>query len=212
MALGAYDISHSADAGPSPGVPPAPVPGAAGAASPGASTPARNQGPASKSGTPASPIQMPYSVPVRVAVPRIGIDAALIEVGLNADGTVGVPPITDALEAAWFDGGPAPGQNGPAVIDGHVDSLDVPGHRAAFYRLGDARPGDRIRVTRADGRDAVFTVDAVELDLKKDFPSARVYGPLDYPALRLITCGGGFQPGRGYVGNVIVYAHLTGRR
>jgi len=154
---------------------------------------------------------MPYAVPMRIAIPRVGIDAALIKVGLTRSGALGVPRLGDALKAAWYRRGPAPGQTGPAVIDAHVDSRAVPGNRAAFYSLGAVRPGDRVDVARKDGQVAEFTVDSVELVRKRDFPTEKVYGAVPYAALRLITCGGAFQQGIGYLDNVIVYAHLTGR-
>lgn len=154
---------------------------------------------------------MTASAPVRVTVSRVGIDAQIIRVGLASNGAVGVPPIGDALKAGWYDRGPTPGQNGPAVIDAHVDSMQLPTHRAAFYTLGSVRPGDRVDVTRADGAVAEFTVDSVEMVSKHTFPTAKVYGPLNYPGLRLITCGGAFHKGEGYLDNVIVYAHLSGQ-
>lgn len=154
---------------------------------------------------------MPYARPLRITIGRVGIDAALMRVGMTRSGALGVPPIADALKAAWFDDGPAPGQPGAAVIDAHVDSLDIPGHHAAFFTLGAVRPGDRVEVTRSDHQVAEFTVDSVELVRKRDFPTEKVYGALPYAGLRLITCGGEFRRGEGYVGNVIVYAHLTGR-
>ncbi len=153
-----------------------------------------------------------YAVPTRITVARVGIDAALIEVGFARNGTIGVPPLSDALKAAWFDRGPTPGQLGPAVIDGHVDSLDLPDHRAAFFALGAVRPGDLVEVARSDHQIAQFTVDSVELVRKRDFPTGKVYGALPYAGLRLITCGGEFVRGQGYLGNIIVFAHLTGRR
>jgi hypothetical protein len=166
--------------------------------------------PAAAAQIPAPPL--PHAVPTRVTVPRVGINALIIPVGLTRSGMLGVPPLTAALKAAWFDGGPAPGDLGPAVIDAHVDSVDVPGRRAAFYNLGAVRPGDLIEVTRSDHQVAQFAVDSVELVKKSDFPTARVYGPLPYAGLRLITCGGEFRRGEGYLGNVIVYAHLIGHR
>jgi hypothetical protein len=72
-------------------------------------------------------------------------------------------------------------------------------------------PGDQIEVTRADGNVAEFTVDSVETVPKSAFPTAKVYGALTYPGLRLITCGGAFRKGQGYLNNVIVYAHLSGQ-
>jgi len=213
LLLGGYNIVRTV-AGDAGSGPPAP-PSSAARVLPRAGTPSR-AGTASFASSPATrqavfAAAMPASAPVRLTVARVGIDAQVIRVGLSSDGAVGVPPIGDALKAGWYDRGPAPGQNGPAVIDAHVDSMKLPTHRAAFYTLGSVLPGDRVEVTRADGNVAEFTVDSVEMAPKRAFPTAKVYGPLNYPGLRLITCGGAFHKGEGYADNVIVYAHLSGR-
>ena len=136
----------------------------------------------------------------------------MFALGLNRDGGVGVPPAKEPLKAAWYDRGPAPGQDGAAVITGHVDSRFAPGNRAAFYELGAVRPGDAVDVARTDHRVAVFRVDSVALVPKVGFPTRQVYGPTGYAALRLITCGGHYDRRTGYADNVIVYAHLVGSR
>lgn len=153
-----------------------------------------------------------YARPTRVTIARVGIHADVLALGPTRDGGVGVPPVKEPLTAAWYDRGPAPGQAGPAVITGHVDSRFAPGHRAAFYELGAVRPGDDVDVTRADQRVAVFRVDSVALAPKAGFPTREVYGPTGYAALRLITCGGRYDRRTGYADNVIVYAHLVGSR
>ncbi|MEY9925630.1 hypothetical protein ABH926_000250 [Catenulispora sp. GP43] len=153
-----------------------------------------------------------YARPTRITIARVGIHADVLALGLTPDGAVGVPPAKEPLTAAWYDRGPAPGQAGPAVITGHVDSRFAPGHRAAFYELGAVRPGDDVDVTRADKRVAVFRVDSVALVPKAGFPTREVYGPTRYAALRLITCGGRYDRRTGYADNVIVYAHLVGSR
>ena len=144
----------------------------------------------------------PAHVPVRLAVAAAGIDVPLVELGIAADGTLAVP--TDYQEVGWFDGGPPPGDTGPAVIAGHVDSRSGP---APFYRLREVAPGDAVEVTRADGAVVTFTVDGVEQYPKDAFPTAAVYGPVPGPALRLVTCGGSFDRTSGhYRDNVVVYA------
>jgi sortase family protein len=153
-----------------------------------------------------------YARPTRVTVARVGIHADVLALGLTADGEVAVPPAREPLTAAWYDRGPAPGQAGPAVITGHVDSRFAPGNRAAFYELGAVRPGDTVDVARADHRVAVFRVDSVALVPKTGFPTRAVYGATGYAALRLITCGGRYDRRTGYADNVIVYAHLVGSR
>ncbi|WP_194891117.1 class F sortase [Catenulispora pinisilvae] len=151
-----------------------------------------------------------YARPTRVTVTRVGIHANVLALGLAQDGEIGVPPAKEPLMAAWYDRGPAPGQAGPAVITGHVDSRFAPGNRAAFYELGAVRPGDDVDVARADRRVAEFRVDSVALVPKTGFPTREVYGPTGYAALRLITCGGRYDRRTGYADNVIVYAHLVG--
>lgn len=153
-----------------------------------------------------------YARPISVTVARVGIHADLLALGPASSGAVGVPPSREPLKAAWYDRGPAPGQAGPAVITGHVDSRFAPGNRAAFYELGAVRPGDAVDVVRADHRVAVFRVDSVALVPKAGFPTRQVYGPTGYAALRLITCGGHYDRRSGYADNVIVYAHLVGSR
>jgi sortase (surface protein transpeptidase) len=150
------------------------------------------------------------SVPVRIDIPDVEIHAVLIKVGLQADGSVGVPPLDQAQRAAWYDGSPSPGEAGPSIIDGHVDSRETRGFRGAFYNLGRIQPGEHIEITRSDHVVATFTVDSVQQAPKAKFPTSRVYGSVPYAALRLITCGGDFDYARGsYKDNTIVYAHMT---
>lgn len=140
--------------------------------------------------------------PVRIQAPSIGLDAVVGELGLAADGSVQVPSDPDAT--GWFDQGPAPGQRGPAVVLGHVDSRTGP---AVFAKLRDLRVGDAVVVTRRDGSLVRFTVDGTLTFAKSDFPTAATYGPVPGPALRLITCGGAYVKGRGgYQSNVVVFA------
>jgi len=143
--------------------------------------------------------------PVRVQIPSIAVDATLMNLGLRDDGTMEVPP--DGTQAGWYTGAPAPGELGPAVIAGHVD---WGGHPGVFYRLRALKPDDRIVVTREDGTTAMFRVTRLEQVLKSNFPTKMVYGNIDHAGLRLITCGGSFDPqARSYDGNVIVFAELV---
>jgi LPXTG-site transpeptidase (sortase) family protein len=146
------------------------------------------------------------SIPVSIRIPIIYVDAPVMEVGKNADGTVQVPPLDEHNITGWYDGGPTPGQRGASVILGHVDSLTG---ISVFYYLRYLSSGDKIYVTLADGKVAAFEVDGVQKVSKDAFPTASVYGKADYPSLRLITCGGAFDKTTGhYLFNIIVYAHL----
>ena len=156
---------------------------------------------------------MPYSAPAHIAVPAVNLDADVISVDLNADGSLSTPSLANAKVAGWYDRGPAPGQSGAAVLDAHVDSSLMSDYRGAFFYLGLAKPGMTVNVTRADHSVAVFSIDEVQVAQKSDFPTAQVYAPTPYPSLRLITCGGDYdKKAHEYLGNTIVYAHLTAEK
>ena len=151
------------------------------------------------------------SAPVSVSIPAIGVRSRLLRLGLGRDGTLQVPSLTtSANEAAWYKHSATPGQAGTSVIEGHVDSYHGP---AVFFRLGALKPGNLIDVTRADGITAVFRVTGVREYGKDKFPSETIFGPADYAALRLITCGGDFDPATGhYLSSVVVFASLASSR
>jgi hypothetical protein len=147
------------------------------------------------------------SVPVGIRIPAIDVSAPVTKVGLDADGSVQVPPLNDHNLAGWYEYGPTPGQLGASVILGHVDS--VTGISVFFY-LKDLRKGDKIYVTLTNGKVATFVVDGVQKASKTSFPTHAVYGKIGYPGLRVITCGGTFDPTTGhYADNIIVYAQLA---
>ena len=167
--------------------------------------------PAAAGATPSTPA-LPWSRPASLAIPAIGVHTKIINLGLGPHHTLQVPPLTQAgvQEAGWYDLGPAPGQLGPAVIAGHVDSYQGPG---VFFRLGALRPGDQIHITRADGTVATFRIDAVDEYRKAGFPTRQVYGPVGYAGLRVITCGGRFDyQTHHYLSNIVIYAALTSSR
>ena len=140
---------------------------------------------------------------MRLVIPAIGVDTKLMALGLQADGTIEVPP--EGFPAGWYTGAPTPGELGPAIIAGHVDWTG-PG---VFYNLHNLKPEDQVSVTREDGSVAGFRVTSVEQFPKDQFPTALVYGNLDYAGLRLITCGGSWNPRtRHYEDNLVVFAEL----
>ena len=139
--------------------------------------------------------------PTRLRIPSIGVDTPLEALALDAAGRLESPKVYG--KAGWYTGGAVPGEPGPAVVAGHVDSRTGP---AVFYRLRDLDPGARVEV-ESEGQWLVFEVTAVERYAKSEFPSNRVYGPTPVPELRLITCGGEFDlAGHSYRDNVVVYA------
>jgi sortase (surface protein transpeptidase) len=140
--------------------------------------------------------------PARIRIPGIGVDSSLAQLGLQADGSIEVP--SDFNQAGWYTKGPAPGEPGPAVIVGHVDSYTGP---AVFARLSALHAGDRVTISRVDGSQVDFAVQRLATFSVDSFPTQDVYGATPEPALRLITCGASFSPTRRrYLGNLVVFA------
>lgn len=151
----------------------------------------------------ASPRPMVRSTPTRLRIPAIGVDSGLMELGLQEDGTLETPP--DGFPAGWFTGAPTPGELGPAIIAGHVRYV-TPG---VFERLSGLRQDDLIVVNRKNGSTARFRVARVQHFAKSAFPTKRVYGDIDHPGLRLITCGGLDASTNKFDENVVVFADLV---
>lgn len=145
------------------------------------------------------------SAPVHLTIAAIGVSTALQPLGLLADGSLQAPSQWDV--PGWYAGGVLPGQTGPAVIAGHVDSTRGP---AVFFHLRDLGPGAKVAVTEQNGTVLSFVVDDVQAFPKNDFPSEAVYGPTPNAELRLITCTGEFDRSqRSYLSNLVVSAHLV---
>jgi hypothetical protein len=151
---------------------------------------------------------LPAAAPTHLDIPAIGVSSVMHPLGLAPDRSVQVPPLTKDSWAGWYRGSPAPGQLGPAVVLGHIDSARYgPG---VFFQLGALRPGDTVSVTRGDHTVAVFRVDRVAEFAKSHFPTIEVYGNTDHAALRLITCGGRFDLGaHSYQDNIVAFASLV---
>jgi len=162
--------------------------------------------------SPAVPADVPQSAatqdadqapkPIGIRIPAIGVDADMIALGLQTDGSIEVP--TDFAQTGWWADGPEPGEQGPAVVLGHVDSRSGP---AVFFSLTELRPGDEVIIDRIDGSDVAYRVDRIEQHDKDLFPTEAVYGDTSDPQLRLVTCGGDFdRSARSYRDNIVVFA------
>ncbi|GAA1818923.1 class F sortase [Actinomadura chokoriensis] len=155
---------------------------------------------------------LPPSTPRRIKIPAVKINAPVVPVGIRPDGAIEVPPLSKVYQVGWYENGPTPGENGPAVLVGHVDSKK---ERGAFFELGALRPGRTVQVVRTDGTAPRFRIDRIQRVAKDEFPTRAVYGDggddrgRGRPELRLVTCGGAFDHARGhYVDNIIVYASM----
>lgn len=149
---------------------------------------------------------LPESEPVRLRIPTIGVDALFeAPLGVDSDNEIQVPEAYDTV--GWYKYGPTPGEIGPAVVLGHVDSYEGP---AVLFSLGQLDIGDTIEIEREDGTTAVFVVEKMKRHPQSGFPTADVYSDLDYPGLRIITCTGVYDRGvQRYTHNLIVFAKLV---
>ncbi|MFF5109039.1 class F sortase [Streptosporangium sp. NPDC000509] len=159
---------------------------------------------------PPEPLKSDGVQPRRIAIPKIGVLAPLMALGVDSKREIQTPPLSRPNQAGWYKHGPIPGQQGPSVVLGHVNTKKG---AAVFSRLKEISRGDKIKVSRSDGSLAEFTVDGVEQVSKTAFPSKRVYGNTGEATLRLITCGGVYNRATGhYTDNIIVYATLSKTR
>ncbi|MET7648151.1 class F sortase [Streptomyces sp. NPDC005426] len=181
-----------------------PAPPAASASSPGAAVP-RQASPSSSQ----APL-LSRSVPTRLKIPSIAVDAPFVPLSIGSSGRLDAPPPNDMNLVGWFQGGATPGERGAAIVAGHVDTTTGP---AVFLQLQFLRPGATVDITRTDGTVARFEVDTVETFSKAQFPDKRVYADTPDAQLRLITCGGNYdKKAKDYEDNVVAFAHLTSAR
>ncbi|MEU8629224.1 class F sortase [Streptomyces sp. NPDC048669] len=149
---------------------------------------------------------LPRSVPTRLRIPAIAVDAPFTPLSIGSSGRLDAPPPNDKNLAGWFKDGVTPGERGAAIVAGHVDTTTGP---AIFLQLRFLRPGSSVDITRTDGTVATFKVDTVETFSKAKFPDKRVYADTPDAQLRLITCGGNYNKTvKDYEDNVVVFAHL----
>ncbi|GAA2924491.1 MULTISPECIES: class F sortase [Streptomycetaceae] len=171
-----------------------------------AESPSPAQSPAAvrASGSPAEePLKAP--APTQVTIPSIGVTSELMRLGLNADGTVEVPPAEKGMTAGWYAGGAVPGEPGAAVLIGHNDTRFG---KAVFHDLRKITKGADIAVLDGSGKRTHFTVTGTETVSKNAFPTRKVYGATSERVLRLVTCDGSFDAAGHPVDNLIVYATL----
>ncbi|MFJ9417650.1 class F sortase [Streptomyces sp. NPDC101227] len=150
---------------------------------------------------------LPQSVPKRLMIPEIAVDAPFTPLSIGASGQLNAPPGENKNLVGWFQGGATPGERGASIVAGHVDTKTGP---AVFMQLSSLKKGSKIDITRADGIVATFKVDAVETFSKAQFPNDRVYADTPDAQLRVITCGGAYnRAAKDYESNVVVFAHLA---
>ncbi|MET9497840.1 class F sortase [Streptomyces sp. NPDC006552] len=143
--------------------------------------------------------------PARLRIPALHLDTAIASLSLDSEGRLPAP--AGYTDVGWWREGPSPGEAGPAVIAGHLDTVSGP---AVFADLAGLRPGDRVEITRADRSTSVFEVRGTAEYPQDDFPTEAVYGSTPDAELRLITCGGAYdRAARRYLDNTVVSATMV---
>lgn len=180
---------------------------------PPTSTPPTSASPTTPAPEPIGPVDaaktLAPSQPTAIRIPAINVSSPLLTVGLNPDGSMEVPRGSNWDKAAWYKYSPTPGELGPSVIIGHIDSAAR--GPSVFYDLDKLQPGDKVAVTREDGTVAIFVIDRVRMFPKNDFPTKLVYGDTNRAELRLITCGGSFNDAiNSYRSNIVAFGHFIG--
>ncbi len=152
---------------------------------------------------------LPRSKPTRLTIPAVGINATVGAVGRLSNGTMEVP--NDPYLTGWYKHSPTPGEIGPAIIVGHVDWRKI--GPAVFWKLRELKPGNKIIITRSNGKKIAFKVTGLQQFEQDNFPTKKVYGNIKYAGLRLITCGGTFNYSSGhYSHNTVVFASLITKK
>lgn len=158
------------------------------------------------SSRPAGPVPARSPVgrqPRRLVIARLGVSMPVRATGLTSGGQMALPDRPEQI--GWYRYGPRPGDAaGSVVLGGHVDSRAYGiGPLAVLGRL---ERGDRIVVQQVAGRQ-VYRVRSVQLISKAALPVGALFDRSGPAALRILTCGGPYDPSRGgYRDNLVVTA------
>jgi sortase (surface protein transpeptidase) len=145
------------------------------------------------------------SIPVSVDIEAINVKASIIEVGLLDNGTIETPELFSG-QVGWYKFGPTPGELGPAVLVGHVDTYKGP---SVFWNLGNLKSGDEVNINREDASTVKYIVSRIVQYDQNNFGTEEVYGNINYSGLRIITCGGTYNHITGrYTHNTVIFAEL----
>jgi sortase (surface protein transpeptidase) len=125
---------------------------------------------------------------VRLLIPAVHIDAPIEPVGLVAGKYLAVPTRNQWDGVGWYRYGPLPGEQGNAVIDGHLDRPG--GLPAIFWNLHKLRANDIVTVIDAGGKAWHFRVTATMKYAPGAAPLDKIFGNVPGAHLNLITCSG----------------------
>jgi LPXTG-site transpeptidase (sortase) family protein len=141
-------------------------------------------------------------LPVRIAIPTLGIEAPIVPVGLEEDGAMAAPADPDTV--GWYEFGPGIGGAGNAILAGHVD---WGGSLRVFGLLRWLEPGDEIVVSDADGAGLTYRVVWSHMVDAESSAVDEIFAQGPAEELTLITCGGTFdRASHQYLSRLVVRA------
>ena len=172
--------------------------------------PAATQPPSEPAATPVPAEPPPAPVPpqtqpvVRIEIPALNVQRAVVPVGLKADRTGQLEWDTDQLFATrnredlvgQLIASLNPGQGGNIILIGHNYDQGIFAWNGVFVNLKTLQGGDKIIVSTADGGRWVYIVQLVKKvpwnkknaeELEKHM---KFLGPSESERLTLVTCGG----------------------
>jgi LPXTG-site transpeptidase (sortase) family protein len=144
--------------------------------------------------------------PAVLRIPKLSIEAAVESVGQDSRGNMDVPKM--AQNVGWYNLGAMPGEQGNAVMAGHLDT--VTGAPAVFYDLAKLQLGDGLTVEDEHGNEYRFTVTEKRTYPTDEFPLQEVFGTTEKFRLNLITCSGSFDStAKNYSHRTVIYSELV---
>ena len=147
-------------------------------------------------------------IPTRLLIPSIDVNAAVEPVGVLPNDDLATPTGNPWIDVGWYKSGPAPGERGSAVIDGHLDRPG--GYPAVFWHLRDVHVGDKVMVIAAQGKTVPFRVTRIVLYPPQDAPLQEIFGNTNGFHLNLITCAGDWIPSQSQTSlRLVVFTSLA---
>jgi LPXTG-site transpeptidase (sortase) family protein len=139
----------------------------------------------------ATPVPIPVFAPAKLEIPSIGLEAPIVPVGVEPDGTMAAPK--SAGDVGWW-AGRKPGE-GNVLLDGHHDWN---GRLGSFYRLPELKEGDKIIVHGSDKK-KVLTYKLVWIkNYDRNIDATDLLGNKSGKQIAtLITCAGAFDVAAG---------------
>lgn len=148
--------------------------------------------------------EKPGIVPAKLIIDSLGVNDPVEKVGQNKKGGMGVPE--NVQNAGWYKFGAKPGEQGSAVVAGHVNTRNG---KSIFWNLHKLETGDEVEVLNKSGEKRTFKVIGKESYDYQHAPVKKIFGYTSRRKLNLITCTGDFNYDAGtHQERLVIYTEL----